>query len=125
MIQAIGIDVVDLERFAAAVHRWGDRLLLKILTPAEIAHCQAKASSISSMAVRFAAKEAFIKCLSQEQYRFFTWQGVQVINGEDGKPSLQLNGSLAESLAGNRFFLSLSHSAKTAVATVVMEILSS
>ncbi|MBN2356732.1 4'-phosphopantetheinyl transferase superfamily protein, partial [candidate division KSB1 bacterium] len=37
MIQAVGIDVVDLDRFDRTIARWGDRFIDKILTPREIA----------------------------------------------------------------------------------------
>ena len=121
MTQAVGIDVVDIERFKAAVDRWGGRILEKLLTPAEIAHCQAKSAALLSMAGRFAAKEAFIKCLNEEQYRFFSWQNVQVVNAESGKPWLKIDGQLAESLSGYRVLVSLSHSDKSAVAVVIIE----
>jgi holo-[acyl-carrier protein] synthase len=121
MTHAIGVDVVDIARFKSAVDRWGDRLLAKILTPQEIAHCRTKAADILSMAVRFAAKEAFIKCLNEEQYRSFTWQQVQVVNAGTGKPSLQLDGELADALSGFRVLVSLSHSDQSAVAMVMIE----
>ena len=37
MVHAIGVDVVDIERFEAAVKRWGDAFLNRILTPEELA----------------------------------------------------------------------------------------
>lgn len=121
MTQAVGIDVVDLDRFRTVVERWGDRLLERILTPAEIAHCRGKASALPSMAVRFAAKEAFIKCLDPEQFRLFTWQRVQVVNAETGKPSLELHGPLADCMACFRVLVSLSHSDHSAVAVVILD----
>ncbi len=121
MTHSIGVDIVDIPRFKAAVDRWGDRLLEKILTPHEITHCRAKAAFILSMAVRFAAKEAFIKCLNEEQYRAFTWQNIQVVNAGSGKPGLQLYGDLAEALHGFRVLVSLSHSDQSAVAVVIVE----
>ncbi len=121
MTQAVGIDVVDLDRFKTVVERWGDRLLERILTPAEIEHCRGKAVALPSMAVRFAAKEAFIKCLNPEQYRLFTWQRVQVVNAESGKPSLKLLGPLADCMARFRVLVSLSHSDHSAVAVVILD----
>ncbi|NLP12284.1 holo-ACP synthase [bacterium] len=121
MTRAVGIDVVDLDRFKTVVERWGDRLLEKILTPAEIKHCRGKAAALPSMAVRFAAKEAFIKCLNPTQYRLFTWQSVQVVNAETGKPSLKLQGPLADCLAPVRVLVSLSHSDRSAVAVVIFD----
>jgi holo-[acyl-carrier protein] synthase len=122
MIYAIGVDVVDIPRFRAAVERWSDRFISKILTADEIRHCRSKAGGgILSMAVRFAAKEAFIKCLNEEEYRHFTWQQVEVSSAPTGKPSLCLKGGLAQMFAGYTLFVSLSHSDQSAIAMVVIE----
>lgn len=122
MIYAIGVDVVDIPRFRAAVERWGDRFISKILTTDEIRHCRTKAAGgILSMAVRFAAKEAFIKCLNEEEYHHFTWQQVEISSAATGKPSLCLRGELSQLFAGFKVFVSLSHSDQSAIATVVIE----
>lgn len=121
MVHAIGVDVVDIERFETAVKRWGDAFLNRILTPEELAYCRRKAAGLDSMAVRFAAKEAFIKCLSEEEYRSFRWQDVRVANAANGKPMLILSGELGTFFADQRIHLTLSHSRLSAVAVVVIE----
>ena len=124
MVRAIGTDIVDLDRFASAVNRWGDHFVGRILTAEEIAYCGRKASGIESMAARFAAKEAFIKCLSEEEYHHFRWHDVRVENAANGRPQLLLSGRLAEVLADRQIMLSLSHSRLSAVAVVIMQYLS-
>jgi holo-[acyl-carrier protein] synthase len=117
----MGVDIVDLDRFTKAVERWGDHFLNRILTPQEIAYCRRKASGIESMAVRFAAKEAFIKCLSEEEYRSFHWQDVCVENAQNGKPHLLLRGELQQIFSDHQIVVTLSHSRLSAVAVVLIE----
>jgi holo-[acyl-carrier protein] synthase len=121
MVRAIGTDIVDLDRFASAVDRWGDHFVARILTPEEIAYCRRKASGIESMAARFAAKEAFIKCLSEEEYTLFRWHGVRVANAANGRPEIILSGPIAERFAQHRILLTLSHSRLSAVAVVMIQ----
>jgi len=121
MIRAVGIDVVDLDRFEKTVARWGDRFIHKILTPHEIACCHHKASAISSMAVRFAAKEAFIKCLSEDEYQYFRWQQIEILNADTGKPYIDLKGTLKNHFAAYSIMTTLTHSRHTAVAVVIIQ----
>ncbi|NQW65167.1 MAG: 4'-phosphopantetheinyl transferase superfamily protein, partial [Actinobacteria bacterium] len=57
MIEGIGIDVVDIKRFADSLERTPN-LKERLFTPAEAA------LPISSLAARFAAKEALAKALN-------------------------------------------------------------
>ena len=57
MIEGIGIDVVDIERFTSSLERTPG-LLEKLFTPAE------RTKPVVSLAARFAAKEALAKALS-------------------------------------------------------------
>ncbi len=121
MVRAIGADIVDLDRFAAAVNRWGDAFLERILTAEEIAYCRRKASGIDSMAARFAAKEAFIKCLQEEEYRHFRWHDLRVENAANGRPGIKLQGGLAQLFPTQQILLTLSHSRLAAIAVVVIQ----
>jgi holo-[acyl-carrier protein] synthase len=56
----VGVDIVEVERIAGAVARWGDRFLRRVFTPEELAYCQ---GNIPSLAARWAAKEAVVKAL--------------------------------------------------------------
>ena len=57
---AVGVDVIEIARIGRAVERWGERFLQRVYTPGEIARCQGR---VSSLAARFAAKEAAGKAL--------------------------------------------------------------
>lgn len=121
MIQGVGIDVVDIDRFSRSVKRWSDRFVKRILTPAEISYCQSKAFTNQSMAVRFAAKEAAFKCLPPNQQVVVRWHDIEIFIDDAGRPHLRFSGSLETVLNDCRTHLSLSHMGNTAIAIVVIE----
>ncbi len=121
MIQSIGVDVVDILRFERIVNRWQHKFLERILTRDEIAYCQKKANFIHSLAVRFAAKEAMIKCLSDNEQIGFRWHEMEIRNDPSGRPQVVLNGRLAKQLQQSRIFLSMTHSVQSAIAMIVLE----
>ena len=57
---AVGHDLIEIARIRAALGREGERFL-RLFTPEEVAYCQRLADPAPSLAVRFAAKEAFQK----------------------------------------------------------------
>ena len=121
MIQSIGVDIVDIARFEKVVNRWKKRFIERILTPHEIEYCSKKSDRISSMAVRFAAKEALIKCLSDSDQTGFTWHEMEIRNEANGRPKVYLSGKLARRLINNNIFISMSHSLTSAIAMIVLE----
>lgn len=64
-VKAIGVDIVDVERFEH-FYLYHKQQLLRIFSPHEIAYCLKEPSkSAERFAVRYAAKEALYKALSQ------------------------------------------------------------
>ncbi len=57
---SIGVDIIEIERVKTAIKQWGKRFLNRIYTEAELRTCQ---DGLSSLASRFAAKEAVMKVL--------------------------------------------------------------
>ena len=112
MIDGIGIDVVDIERFAESIERT-PALVEKLFTPAE------RTKSTASLAARFAAKEALYKALSPEHG--LPWHDAEVINLENGKPAFLFRGAIADLVDGAQVHLSLSHDGGIASAMVVLE----
>jgi holo-[acyl-carrier protein] synthase len=114
-IIGIGIDVVAISRFEEALER-SPGFLDRVFTPAErhLGH--------SSLAARWAAKEALAKALGAPGG--LSWQDAEVIREEDGKPRLDVRGSVADrarQLGIASFHLSLSHDAGIASAVVIAE----
>ena len=112
MIDGIGIDVVDIERFKSSLDRTPG-LVEKLFTENE------RTKPIASLAARFAAKEALAKALSVG--KGLPWHDAEVLNLETGKPVFLFRGEIAEIIDGANVHLSLSHDAGIASAMVIVE----
>ena len=123
-----GIDLIEIERIARAIERWGDRFLDRVFTPAELAIYCARPSSL---AARWAAKEAVAKLLgvglrglgaSGRPDAALAWTEIEVLPDPHGRPTLTLYGRAAErahALGLGPIALSLSHTREHAIASAV------
>jgi|SRR5579885_2268502 holo-[acyl-carrier protein] synthase len=124
MLVGTGIDLVEIERVAHSIERYGDRFLNKVFTPEEIAYCQRKKNSAESFAARFAAKEAGAKALGTGIQYGISWKEIEVRRDPGQRPTLHFSGraqEFAERLGVARVSLSLTHTAMLAVASVMLE----
>jgi holo-[acyl-carrier protein] synthase len=121
MIVGVGIDVCSIERMRKALERHGDRFWDRICSPAERADLAGREPA-TSLAGRFAAKEAFSKVL--DGAHGVGWHEVEVRRAPNGRPFLQLSGSAVtrmEQYGADRAHVSITHDAGVAVAVVVLE----
>ncbi|MCZ6670856.1 MAG: holo-ACP synthase [Acidobacteria bacterium] len=124
MIVGIGTDVSDINRFARAISRRGDRLLHRVFTPDEISYCMTARHPAAHFAARFAAKEAVFKALGTGWGQGVRWTEVEVERGKRGQPTIRLSGAArkrAESLGTGRVWLSLSTEKEQALAFAILE----
>ena len=115
MIIGVGIDVVDIARFQETLART-PALRERLFTQEE------RGLGIASLAARFAAKEALAKSLGAPAG--LRWTDARVVTNDDGKPSLEIGGSIqawANDLGVDRFHVSMSHDAGIASAVVIAE----
>jgi holo-[acyl-carrier protein] synthase len=112
MISGVGIDVVDIDRFATSLERTPG-LKARLFTDAE------GDRPVSSLAARFAAKEALAKALGVPAG--LHWHDCEVVNDESGRPHFLVRGSIASALGEATVHLSLSHDAGVASALVIVE----
>jgi holo-[acyl-carrier protein] synthase len=113
VIYGVGIDLIEIERISAAVDRFGERFVQRILGPQEqIRHAARSARSarrgLAYLATRFAAKEAVSKAIGLGLRSPMTWRAVEILNAPSGKPEAVANGALAEFLRARRLRLSVS-----------------
>ena len=124
MIVSIGIDIIEVYRIRETISRT-PRFLERVFTVSEREYCEAKgAAAAQSYAARFAAKEAFLKALKTGWRGKITWHDIEVLSGEMGVPTLEINGeaqTIMGNLGANRIHLSLSHTTEHAVAQVILE----
>jgi holo-[acyl-carrier protein] synthase len=121
-VVGVGIDAVDLGRFARVLGRRAS-LADRLFTPGELAYARAATDPVPRFATRFAAKEAVMKSLGVG-LGAFTFHDVEVVRVGLDAPGLVLSGA-AEALAVragvSRWHLSLTHTGEVAVALVVAE----
>ncbi len=116
----IGIDIIEIDRIDTAVKRWGERFLHRIYTDAELNLC---AEDSSSLAVRFAGKEAVMKALGTGA-KGISWKEIEILALPTGQPLVCLQGKARRKAFGlglNELAISLSHSRDYAIALVVGE----
>lgn len=124
MIYGTGVDIVDISRFERFLREGNDSIFQRLFTGGEIDYCGAKKFSAQHYALRFAAKEAFLKALGTGLREGISWKEMEVVNDPLGKPELRLSGQareLFERAGLANIFLSLSHDANMAIAMVVLE----
>jgi holo-[acyl-carrier protein] synthase len=121
VIYGIGTDLVEIGRIAAAVERFGERFVDRILGPLEKARYEARRARSASrglafLATRFAAKEAVSKAIGLGLRSPMTWRAVEIINAPSGQPQVLAHGALAEFLRARRLRLSVSVTDEQAMA---------
>jgi holo-[acyl-carrier protein] synthase len=115
---AIGVDIIEIERVELVIKRWGERFLNRIYTEKELRTCRDRLSSLAS---RFAAKEAVMKVLGTGGIGI-GWREIEILTGDDGRPSVKLHGQAlnkAEELNLREVSVSLSDSKQHAVAVAI------
>ena len=115
---AVGIDIIEIERVEAALGRFGERFLRRVYTEEESAFCRGR---VHELAARFAAKEAVMKALGTGA-KGVAWREIEVLPNHRGKPLVYLYGRAkerAERIGLHGLDVSLSHSREYAVAFVV------
>jgi len=116
----IGIDIIEIARIEKAISRWGESFLHRVYTDPELELYHNKPSSL---ATRFAGKEAVIKALGP-QIKGISWREIEILSDPGGKPSVHLYGEAqnrADSLGLDKLAISLSHSKEYAIALVAGE----
>jgi holo-[acyl-carrier protein] synthase len=115
---AVGVDIIEIERIGAALARFGEKFLTRVYSDVEAAFCRGR---VPELAARFAAKEAVMKALGTGA-RGVAWREIEVLPNRRGKPLVYLYGRArerAERIGLTGIDVSMSHSREYAVAFVV------
>ena len=101
------------------------RFTERVFTIGERKYCESKGvAAFQSYAARFAAKEAFLKALKTGWRGKITWQDIEVVQSDEGVPSLNIGGeaeTLLTNLGADAIHVSLSHTTRHAIAQVILE----
>lgn len=110
MITGVGTDIIEVSRIKRALDKEG--FADRTFTPAEKEYCLSGGIPAQRFAGRFAAKEAIAKSLGTS----LSWQDVEILPDENGKPVVRLLDGAAEVAAGRKIMVSISHCHTYAVA---------
>jgi holo-[acyl-carrier protein] synthase len=124
VIGGVGIDLVEIARFKAAMGRHGERFLVKIFTDRERKYCEGKWNRLAHYTARFAAKEAVLKALGTGWSGGIHWTDVEVAHAGSGEVRVKLSGAAASVARRKRIgtvHLNITHSERYAAAVAVAE----
>jgi len=120
----IGTDIVKVSRIQKSLNKYGENFARRILHDNELQIFLQRKISTHYLAKRFAAKEALAKALGTGIAKGISFEEIEVINNDDGKPELILHGTaleIANQLGVECLFISLSDEKKYAIAYVIVE----
>ena len=93
MIIGLGSDLIDIDRIARSIERYGERFIGRIFTETERAKAARRPlTSAATYAKRFAVKEACAKALGTGLRAGVFWRDMGVVNLPGGRPTLVLTG---------------------------------
>jgi len=124
MIVGLGIDRIEIARIAQTDARFGERFHRRVYTKSEWDYCRSRPDPASSLAARFAAKEAGMKALGLGWPGGISYRDIEVKRAPSGAPSLCFHGSAerrARTVGARRAVVSLTNDRTYAAATVILE----
>ena len=111
----LGLDIVRVDRIRAALGRFGDRFVGRVLTPAEARYVRGRPETFAG---RWAAKEAVSKVLGLG-VRGIGWRDIEIERLPTGQPAVRLHGraaARADQLGVERVAVSITHEREYALA---------
>lgn len=86
----IGIDIVNISRFRKIKLDRENRFLNKIFTASELDYCFSQKNIASSLATKYAGKEAVVKALSPIKEIVPNYKEIEITNNSSGAPRARL-----------------------------------
>jgi holo-[acyl-carrier protein] synthase len=123
-VYGIGIDLVKVERIQRILDRWGEQFKKRIFSHEEWEACSTKRGQASCLAMRFAAKEAFVKALGTGIRSPVRWRDIEVLSNDLGKPYILLSkraSDFCKTLGVISWHLSLTDDGEYGAAVVITE----
>lgn len=119
MVRAVGLDIIETERIARAIDRFGERFVNRILGPREREMLRKRRDRAQFVAGRFAAKEAAIKAMADFLEKRPPYAHIEVINEPGGKPVYAFSPEVAAQLSAIVCHVSISHDRNVVAAVAV------
>ena len=123
-IYGVGIDLVQVERLEKLFERWGERFETRVFTEFERQFCAKRRKRTDCLALRFAAKEAFVKALGLGMRKPVLWKDIEIRPNALGKPEIFLTPRALQYCSDkgvHSWHLSLTDEGEYGAAVVVIE----
>lgn len=117
----IGTDIIEISRIKESIESTNGKFCEKVYTKKEIEYCESKKiQKYQHYAVRFSAKEAIFKAISDELENKFeiNWKDIEILNDEKGRPYVNISNN--KQLKIQDIDISLSHCKEYATATAII-----
>ena len=114
MILGTGIDIIEVERIAQSIKKWGDNFLNHVFTPNEIAYAKKNRHPSQHFAARFAAKEAVLKAIGDNSH--VNWKDIEISHNKHGRPICVYKDKKFK----HKILISVSHTKNYAVASAII-----
>lgn len=119
MIAGLGNDIIEIERVKKGFEEHKQKFLDRLFTKKEQEYCQKQKDPFPRFAGRFAAKEAIVKALGQGFGSEISWNDIEILADELGKPIVHLSKPLNDRFNHPQILLSISHCREYATAVAI------
>ena len=92
MIYGIGTDLINSERVAKLLNKYGEKFLFKVFSNEERKNSKNSYNKALYFSKRFAGKEAFWKAVSPNKENTLHFNEIEILSNENGKPYINLIG---------------------------------
>ncbi|MEA1919569.1 MAG: holo-ACP synthase [Campylobacterota bacterium] len=113
----IGIDLIKIDRMKRMMDRFGEKALLRFLSPQEILHVK----NFNTAAGFWAAKEACSKALGTGIGKECSFHDIEISKNAKGAPLLKVSQKLKKNFHIRGISLSITHDGDYAIAVVAIE----
>lgn len=108
-VRGIGNDIIEIERIREGYETHAERFLTRLFTPKEQEYCLKHQDPIPHLAARFSGKEAIVKALGVGFGEHASWQDIEILNDEKGRPYVTFSSKLNKEFGDPEVLLSISH----------------
>lgn len=108
-VLGIGNDIIEIERIRDCLKKHDKRFLERVLTPNEQAYCLTHKDYAPHVAARFSAKEAIAKAFGAGIGELVSWQDIEIVNDEKGKPNVIFSADINKKFSDPKVLISISH----------------
>lgn len=116
-----GTDIIEISRVKESIESTNKKFCERVYTEKEREYCEnKKIQKYQHYAVRFSAKEAIFKAISDELENKFeiNWKDIEILNDEKGRPYVNILNNKIQNIED--IDISLSHCKQYAIANVVV-----